>query len=61
MFVPTGGSAMRGGAVHAQHAPRVCAGGRGVYAGEESDHERSHGPVTVPAGPVGEPLHTGVL
>lgn len=52
---------MRGGAERPEPAACVCASGSGVDAGEESDHQGSHGPVITSVGAVRKAEQAGFL
>lgn len=59
--VRTGSDAVRGGAERPESAACFCAGGSGVDAREEPDHQGSHGPVITSVGAVGKAEQAGFL
>ena len=59
--VRTGSDAVRGGAERPEPAARFRAGGSGVDAGAQSDHQGSHGPVITSVGAVGKAEQAGFL
>lgn len=59
--VGTGSDAVRGGAERPEPAAGFRAGGSGVDAGEESDHQGSHGPVVASVGAGGKAQQAGFL
>lgn len=59
--VGTGSDAVRGGAERPEPAAGFRARGSGVDAGEESDHQGSHGPVVASVGAGGKAQQAGFL
>lgn len=61
MSFKTGSNAVCGGAERPEPVAGVCASGSGVNAGEESDHQGSHGPVITSVGAVRKAEQAGLL